>query len=132
MTDSMAIVNDGSEPQSTPDDLVDVLVGRTKDNLRCVFEYGMDGCDVLYRRDDVSETELEYLALEIKTHPQVVGIEEATPRACNTLRSTIRTYDQVVTVHLVSSTESGIVATLEPDATPRIRSFTRECLSRLA
>ena len=127
----MAIVNDASASVSTPDDLVDVLVGKTKDNLRCIFEYDPDGCDVLYRRDDVSKAELEYLALEVETHPQVVGLEETTPRACKTLRSTIRTYEQVVAVHLVSSRNSGIVATLEPDATPRIRAFTRECLDRL-
>ena len=128
----METVNDDTpDAQSTAAELVETLVDRTKDNLRCVFEYGQDGCDVRYRRDDVPESELEYLALEVKTHPQVVGLEETTPRACQTLRSTIRTYDQVVVVHLVSSPESGIVATLEPDATPRIRSFTRDCLSRL-
>ncbi|MDS0475181.1 hypothetical protein [Natrinema sp. 1APR25-10V2] len=113
------------------DDLVDRLEDRAGADLRCVVEYGESGWDVRYHRSDVRRDEFEIVREEMKQRVRAAAREEASSIDA-TPRTVVSAYDDVSVVHLLCADRRSIAVLLTADATPRIRSFARECRERLS
>jgi len=115
------------------EDLVDYLQSRAGRSLRAVGRYDEEGCQLIYRRDDLpregTQERLEALRTNLTWEwnpPKTPALEELGGE-----QASLQIREQTVILHLPVEADHGLLIGLEPGAARDLTSFITDCMQHV-
>lgn len=118
-----------------PDRFVSFLQQRVGQSLRAVRFYSETDHRSLYARSDVQQNTSRNDIEQLVTHARRELQERADDQFRFTegeMEATVRVFHDVVVVNLLSSSDRGILLSLDADIASRLHSFVHDCQSWLS